>query len=150
MRQVEAEVDRYLTLLGNKIRGRGFTQVEVQDALGWGRSYISQLVTKAKALRVEQVISHGPKENLVLRCRQWPGLQCIDALTEGTPLEGFWRDRSTLIGRGSAAAKPPLQQSLAAYEDSSPDGACLRRRTLASSLQRPVVRRACEGSEPRS
>ncbi len=56
MRQVEAEVDRYLTLLGNKIRGRGFTQVEIQDALGWGRSYISQLVTKAKALRVEQVL----------------------------------------------------------------------------------------------
>ena len=56
MQQVEAEVDRYLTLLGNKIRGRGFTQVEIQDALGWGRSYISQLVTKAKALRVEQVL----------------------------------------------------------------------------------------------
>ncbi len=56
MRQVEAEVDRYLTLLGNKIRGQGFTQVEVQEALGWGRSYISQLVTKAKSLRVEQVL----------------------------------------------------------------------------------------------
>ncbi len=30
----------------------------------------------------------------MLRCRDWPGLQCIDALTEGKPLEGFWRDRS--------------------------------------------------------
>ncbi len=56
MRQVEAEVDRYLTLLGNRIRGQGYTQIEVQDALGWGRSYISQLVTKAKALRIEQVL----------------------------------------------------------------------------------------------
>ncbi len=30
----------------------------------------------------------------MLRCRQWPGLQCIDALTEGAPLEGLWYDRS--------------------------------------------------------
>ena len=30
----------------------------------------------------------------MLRCRQWPGLQCIDALTEGKPLEGIWYDRS--------------------------------------------------------
>ena len=36
----------------------------------------------------------GPKENLVLRCRDWPGLQCVDALVEGKPLEGYWRDRS--------------------------------------------------------
>ena len=56
MRQVEAEVDRYLTLLRNVIRQRGFTQLEVQQALGWGRSYISQLLTKQKALRVEQVL----------------------------------------------------------------------------------------------
>lgn len=53
---VEPEVDRYLTLLRNKIRERGFTQLEVQEALGWGRSYISQLLTKQKALRVEQVL----------------------------------------------------------------------------------------------
>ncbi len=56
MLTVEPEVDRYLTLLRNKIRERGFTQLEVQEALGWGRSYISQLLTKQKALRVEQVL----------------------------------------------------------------------------------------------
>ncbi len=50
------EVARYLTLLRNKIRHQGFTQLEVQEALGWGRSYISQLLTKQKALRVEQVL----------------------------------------------------------------------------------------------
>ncbi len=32
----------------------GVTQLEVQEALGWGRSYISQLLTKQKALRLEQ------------------------------------------------------------------------------------------------
>ncbi len=56
MRQVDREVDRYLTLLSDKIRGRGFTQLEVQEALGWGRSYISQLVTKQKSLRLDQVL----------------------------------------------------------------------------------------------
>ncbi len=36
----------------------------------------------------------GVKENLVLHCRDWPGVQCIDALTEGKPLEGIWHDRT--------------------------------------------------------
>ncbi len=53
---VDNEVDRYLTLLRNKIREKGFTQLEVQEALSWGRSYISQLLTKQKSLRVEQVL----------------------------------------------------------------------------------------------
>ena len=53
---VATEIDRYLTLLRNKIRQRGFTQLQVQEALGWGRSYISQLLTKQKALRIEQVL----------------------------------------------------------------------------------------------
>ena len=56
MMTVEPEVDRFLTLIRNKIREQGFTQLEVQEALGWGRSYISQLLTKQKALRVEQVL----------------------------------------------------------------------------------------------
>jgi len=53
---VEKELDRILTLLRNKIREKGFTQLEVQETLGWGRSYISQLLTKQKSLRVEQVL----------------------------------------------------------------------------------------------
>ena len=53
---VEKEVNRVLTLLRNKIRERGYTQLQVQEALSWGRSYISQLLTKQKSLRVEQVL----------------------------------------------------------------------------------------------
>lgn len=56
MPAVDKDVDRVLTLLRNKIRERGFTQLEVQDMLGWGRSYISQLLTRQKALRLEQVL----------------------------------------------------------------------------------------------
>ncbi len=57
MINVERELDRYLTLLRNKIHDKGFTQLEVQEALSWGRSYISQLLTKQKCLRLEQVLS---------------------------------------------------------------------------------------------
>ena len=53
---IQQGVQRILTLLRNKIRERGFTQLEVQDKLEWGRSYISQLLTRQKSLRVEQVL----------------------------------------------------------------------------------------------
>ncbi len=57
MTTVEREIDRYLVLLRNKIREQGFTQCEIQDVLGWGDSYISQLLTKQKTLRLDQVLS---------------------------------------------------------------------------------------------
>ena len=63
----------------------------------WGRRYRAIEISDEEGAwidRLRYVLSHGPKENLVLRCRDWPGLQCIDALTEGKPLQGFWRDRS--------------------------------------------------------
>ena len=53
---VEADVERCLTLLRNKIREKGFIQTQVQEALGWGRTYISQLFRKQKKLKVEQVL----------------------------------------------------------------------------------------------
>ncbi len=56
MNQIESQLDRILNLLRDKIRLRGYTQLEVQEVLGWGRSYISQLLTKQKTLRVEQVL----------------------------------------------------------------------------------------------
>ncbi len=56
MLQVERELDRYLNLLRIKIREQGYTQLEVQDTLGWGRSYISQLLTRQKNLRLDQVL----------------------------------------------------------------------------------------------
>jgi len=63
----------------------------------WGRRFRAIEVSseeEAMVSRLRYVISHGPKESLVLRCREWPGLQCIEALTQGKPLEGIWRDRS--------------------------------------------------------
>ncbi len=56
MRKIDRDLDRILTRLRNLIRERNYTQLEVQETLGWGRSYISQLLTKQKSLRVEQIL----------------------------------------------------------------------------------------------
>lgn len=50
------QVDRYLTLLRTLMRQHGYTQEKIQDALGWGKTYISQLMTSQKCLRLEQVL----------------------------------------------------------------------------------------------
>ncbi len=47
----------FLALLGRKIRERGFTALEVGEALGWGRSHIKQLMAGRKGLRVDQMHS---------------------------------------------------------------------------------------------
>ena len=56
MPRIEREIDRILSHLRDAISGRGFTQMEVQNALGWGRSYISQLLTGQKSLRFDQIL----------------------------------------------------------------------------------------------
>ena len=56
MRTVDRDLDRVLARLRQAILERGYTQLEVQEVLGWGRSYISQLLTKQKSLRVEQIL----------------------------------------------------------------------------------------------
>ncbi len=56
MRKIDRDIDLILARLRHLIRERGYTQMEVQDNLGWGRSYISQLLTRQKSLRFEQVL----------------------------------------------------------------------------------------------
>lgn len=57
MRNIDRDLDRILHLLRVHISERGYTQLEVQEVLGWGRSYISQLVTRPqKSLRVDHVL----------------------------------------------------------------------------------------------
>ena len=56
IKEIENEVDRILKLLREKIRDQGFTQLRVQEALGWGRTYISQLFRKQKSLRFDQIL----------------------------------------------------------------------------------------------
>ncbi len=57
MLRAERDLNRCLALLRSKITQQGFTQLEVQEILGWGRSYISQLLQKQKSLRVSQLLA---------------------------------------------------------------------------------------------
>jgi len=62
----------------------------------WGRRFSSIPVLDEPALlgRVRYILEHGCKENLVVRPGDWPGLQCVRALTEGEPIKGYWYDRT--------------------------------------------------------
>ena len=53
---VDPEVDRILMQLRLKMKNHGFTQIQVQEALNWKGSYVSQLLSRNKSLRVEQVL----------------------------------------------------------------------------------------------
>lgn len=56
MIDAQKEAERMLETLRRLIRERGITQLQIQRQLGWGRSYISQLLTKQKTLRVEPLL----------------------------------------------------------------------------------------------
>jgi REP element-mobilizing transposase RayT len=63
----------------------------------WGRRYQAIVITLEEAAQVDRLrylLSHGCKEGLVARPEEWPGAQCVNALTEGQPLSGLWFDRT--------------------------------------------------------
>jgi REP element-mobilizing transposase RayT len=75
---------------------------EVGRLTGWrekvfGRRYQAILISsepEAQVERLRYVLSHGCKEGLVERPADWPGAHCVQALTEGKALEGWWFDRT--------------------------------------------------------
>ena len=63
----------------------------------WGRRYQAIVVSpeeKAQVGRLRYILSHGCKENLVARPRDWPGANSVRALVEGRSLGGLWIDRT--------------------------------------------------------
>ena len=63
----------------------------------WGRRYQAIVVSHEDAAQIERlryILSHGCKEGLVARPRDWPGAHCVDALLASTPLTGLWFDRT--------------------------------------------------------
>ena len=57
MASVEEEAGKARALLGKKIKEQGFTQIQVQELLGWGGGHISLLVHGQKALRFEKILA---------------------------------------------------------------------------------------------
>lgn len=63
----------------------------------WGRRYQAIVVSEEEAAqigRLRYVLSHGCKEGLVARPRDWPGAQCVMALTSSETIRGHWYDRT--------------------------------------------------------
>jgi REP element-mobilizing transposase RayT len=63
----------------------------------WGRRYQAIVISEEQAAQVDRLrylLSHGCKEGLVARPRDWPGAQCVKALAEGQPLQGLWFNRT--------------------------------------------------------
>jgi REP element-mobilizing transposase RayT len=84
MRHVNSNVAREAGKLHRwreKFWGRRFTALEIEDD--------DELIKRAAYL-----LSHGCKEGLVLRPGDWPGVNCVEAVTRGKSLSGIWYDRT--------------------------------------------------------
>jgi REP element-mobilizing transposase RayT len=79
--KIAREIGR-LTGWREKIFGRRYQAIQISDE------------PEAQIARLRYVLSHGVKEGLVERLQEWPGVHCVDALTEGKTLEGWWFDRT--------------------------------------------------------
>jgi hypothetical protein len=62
----------------------------------WSRRYRAIVVADEKAAhaRMRYILSHSAKEGLLASPGDWPGPNCIAALTHGDILRGTWFDRS--------------------------------------------------------
>lgn len=70
--------------------------------------YRSTTVTSepiAQAAVLRYVLSHGPKEGLVDRVREWPGIHSAGHLISGRPIPGCWYDRCREHRRGESAGR---------------------------------------------
>jgi len=64
----------------------------------WQRRYRAIPITSPESIleRFRYLLANGCKEGLVCRPEDWPGLNSIDALSTGKPVEGIWIDRTAM------------------------------------------------------
>ncbi len=86
----------------------------------WGRRYAAEPILDETSLleRVRYVLSHGVKEGLVRRCRDWPGLSCLPLLLDGQPRSFRWFDWSRRSsGNARRARRSLLDERWAEFEE---------------------------------
>ena len=54
--KIERDLGRILSLLATCIHARGFTPEAIQQALGWGRGDVDQILDGRKPLQVDQLL----------------------------------------------------------------------------------------------
>ena len=84
----------------------------------WGRRFTAIPIDGELDLirRVRYLLSHGCKENLVLHPSDWPGVHCVQALTEGKTLSGTWYDRTAYYESCRQAEERSLGEFAKRYE----------------------------------
>lgn len=123
-KETEDEIGLALDLLRFFINAQGFTQLEIQGLLGWGRSYISQLLTQQKTLRfhhllvILRAIGTHPLDFFV---RLYTGPQASGAKTrivfERGSLLVPYRSFGSLQTVGSGAEEIPMAEALRQERD---------------------------------
>jgi REP element-mobilizing transposase RayT len=87
---------RFMGFLNSNL-GREIGRLRQWPDKVFSRRYQATLISDEEAAQVERlkyILSHGCKEDLVERPGDWPGVHCVEALTQGTPLTGYWFDRT--------------------------------------------------------
>jgi hypothetical protein len=85
----------------------------------WERRYQAIVISdeeEAQVARLKYVLSHGVKENLVARLRDWPGLHCVRQIVDGEPLAGTWYGRTQqYLARRKGEDADPGHESFALF-----------------------------------
>ncbi|HET9156550.1 MAG TPA: transposase, partial [Myxococcaceae bacterium] len=70
----------------------------------WERRYSAEPVLDEIAVlgRVRYMLAHGPKEGLVPRCAEWPGLSSLSMMLDGAPRRFRWFNWTLKSKMGSA------------------------------------------------
>jgi REP element-mobilizing transposase RayT len=128
----------------------------------WSRRYQAIPVSGeegAQIARLKYLLSHGVKEGLVGRPREWPGLHAIGALTDGEPIEGYWfsrtleyaaRQRGEKFDRLQYATRETVTLTpLPCWKDLSADARRTRALSLIGQIETEAANRRAEtGAEP--
>jgi hypothetical protein len=86
----------------------------------WGRRYTMIAVAdddeEDLLKRAVYILQHGAKEGLVLSPKNWPGINCIEAVTRGKKLYGTWYDRTKEYEAARAGIKVRAGEFVTKYE----------------------------------
>lgn len=77
--------------------GKEVNRLQCRRGPVWSRRYTAIPVSnepEAQIARLDYLLAHGAKEDLVPRPEHWPGVHCARELAAGVPLRGVWFDRT--------------------------------------------------------
>ena len=111
----------------------------------WERRYSAEPILDETALleRVRYVLSHGVKEGLVRRCRDWPGLSSLPLMLDGQSRSFRWFNWTRRTSGNSRRVRRRLLDSRWAEPEELrltplPNGALQNRQALRRFLRRTV------------